>query len=220
MMLCVTTVQYTISFNGTAVGPINPTRGLRQGDPLSPYLFLFCVEGLSNSLTKAAGTGTINGCKISSGVPSVTHLLFADDIFLFFKANVMEAQSIKTLLDSYVQQSGQAINFSKSGIFFSANVRRDKQQEITGILGVSNDLSNSNYLGLPSLIGRSKKCVFNFVKERVWKKVQSWCNKALSKAGKKIMVKNVAQVIPSYCMSCFLIPKSLCQEIERMMNNY
>lgn len=80
------------------------------------------------------------------------------------------------------------------------------------------DLSTSNYLGLPSLVGRSKKGVFRFLKERVWKRVQGWNVKLLSKAGKAVLIKNVASAISSYCMSCFLIPKSLCQEIERILN--
>lgn len=72
------------------------------------------------------------------------------------------------MLNYYERGSGQAINYQKSGIFFSANVRRDKQEEIKNMLLVRNDLSNSKYLGLPSLVGRSKKHVFNFVKEKVW----------------------------------------------------
>lgn len=85
--------------------------------------------------------------------------------------------------------SGQAINFQKSGIFFSANVRRDKQNEISEILGVHNYLRNSKYLGLPSLIGRSKKSVFNFVKERGWQRTQGWINKMLSRGGKAVLLK-------------------------------
>ncbi|KAL8125617.1 hypothetical protein AgCh_013044 [Apium graveolens] len=109
---------------------------------------------------------------------------------------------------------------AKSGIFFSANVRMDKQIEIKHMLGVSNDLGDSKYLGLPSLIGRAKKSVFNFIKERIWRRVQNWNHKSLSKAGKSVMIKNVAQSIPTYRMSCFLIPKSLCTEMERLMNGY
>lgn len=129
-------------------------------------------------------------------------------------------QEVKTVLKSYDVLSSQVVNYQKSGIFFSANVREDKQQDIKDIFAVQNDLSESNYLGLPSLIGRSKKRVFNFLKERLWQRIQSWCNKLLSKAGKIVLTKNLAQSLPAYSMSCFLIPKSLCQEMERMMNNY
>lgn len=76
MMLCVSTVQYTILFNGNSVGYVIPTRGLRQGDPLSPYLFLFCVEGLSQKLEDAAATGLINGCQVTMQAPKVTLIVF------------------------------------------------------------------------------------------------------------------------------------------------
>ncbi|KAL8111232.1 hypothetical protein AgCh_019083 [Apium graveolens] len=180
IMLCVTTVSYSISFQGSMVGPIMPGRGLRQGDPISPYLFLLCVEGLSLALKSAATRGIISGCCISNSAPSVTHLLFADDSFLFFKATSSESQAIKEVLNSYEAASGQAVNFQKSAVFFSANVRRDKQEEIKQVLGVFNDIG-----------------------ER-----------------KAVMIRNVAQMIPAYTMSCFLIPKGLCQEIERLMNAY
>lgn len=141
-------------------------------------------------------------------------------VFCFFKATSNEARVIKLLLNEYGNSSGQVVNYQKSGIFFSANVRRDKQQEIKKVLEVHNELRNSKYLGLPSLVGRSKKAVFNFVKERVWRKVQSWSNKLLSKAGKTVLIKNVAQTVPSYLFSCFLLPKTLCSEMERLMNGY
>ena len=111
MMRCVTTVVYEFCFNGMTVGPIVPGRGLRQGDPLSPYLFLFCVEGLSNTLDKAAEREEITGCRVSASAPEITHLLFADDSFLFFKAHVNEVLKIKSILEEYATQSGQAINF-------------------------------------------------------------------------------------------------------------
>lgn len=209
VMLCVTTVNYKVAFNDKMVGPISPSRGLRQGDPLSPYLFLFCVEGLSQALEEAAVAGQINGCKVCATAPAVTHLLFADDSFLFFKADAQETRAIKEVLNKYEFASGQAINYQKSEMFFSANIRRIKHQELKKILGVHNELGDSKYLGLPSLVGRSKKTVFKFVKDRVHKRIQGWSNKLLSRAGKTVLIKNVAQSVPSYCMTCFLIPK-LC----------
>lgn len=220
IMLCVTTVSYSISFQGSMIGPIIPKRGLRQGDPLSPYLFLLCVEGLSLSLKNASLEGRVKGCKISSSAPTVSHLLFADDSFLFFKASAEEANSVKAVLNDYEEFSGQAVNFQKSAVFFSSNVRRDKQAEIKQILGVFSDIGNSKYLGLPSLVGRSKKTVFRNLKEKVFQRIQGWNAKLLSRAGKAVMIRNVAQTIPSYTMSCFLIPKTLCQEIEGMMNAF
>lgn len=105
--MCVTTVRYNICFNGTQLGPIIPKRGLRQGDPLSPYLFLLCVEGLSSLLKKAEENGNLHGCKISCNAPTITHLFFADDSFLFFRANKEGAQRIKDILNTYEKLSGR-----------------------------------------------------------------------------------------------------------------
>jgi len=87
-------------------------------------------------------------------------------------------------------------------------------------LGVTGAIGSGKYLGLPSLVGRSKKTVFTFLKDRIWKKCQAWSSRSLSRARKEILIKSVAQTIPSYCMGAFLIPKSLCDEIERMLNSF
>lgn len=121
-------------------------------------------------------------------------------------------------MQQYGIQSGQAINFRKSRIYFSANARVDKQNDIKNLLEVHSDLSTGKYLGLPSLIGRSKKQVFNFLKERMWNRVKGWSAKCLSKAGKAVLIRNVAQADPTYAMSCFMLPKSLCKELKRIMN--
>lgn len=82
-------------------------------------------------------------------------------------------------------------------MFFSANVRRDKQVEISNILGVHNEITNTNYLGLPSLVGRSNKRVFGYLKEKASKKIQSWQAKPISQAGKAVLIRSTAQAIPS-----------------------
>lgn len=97
MMLCVKTVTYNFCFNDSIIGPIMPRKGLRQGDPLSPFLFLLCVEGLSNALDVVSANGAISGCKICPTALVVSHLLFADDNFLFFHASFEEATYIKEL---------------------------------------------------------------------------------------------------------------------------
>lgn len=96
----------------------------------------------------------------------MSHLLFVDDSFMFFRATREDSLAVKDILNMHEQQSGQSINFVKSGIYFSANGRLDKPEELKDILLVRNDLSSMKYSGLPSLIGRSKKAVFNFVKDQ------------------------------------------------------
>ena len=87
MMICVKTVSYSIIVNGEPKGLIHPTRGIRQGDPLSPFLFLLCTEGLNSNISKVENDGTIRGFSLGRRSPRLTHLLFADDSELFFLSN-------------------------------------------------------------------------------------------------------------------------------------
>ena len=162
----------------------------------------------------------IHGTRICCTALSVSHLLFAYDSFLFSKATISEAQCLKDILYSYEQASGQAINFIKSAISFSANTSQESISSIIACLGVSEAIGSGKYLGLPSMVGRSKEAIFSYLKDRIWKKCQAWSARSFSRAGKEILIKSVAQAIPSYCMGAFLIPTSLCDEIESMMNSF
>ncbi|KAL6575261.1 hypothetical protein OROMI_012546 [Orobanche minor] len=124
------------------------------------------------------------------------------------------------VLLTYEQASGQAVNLNKSGVFFSANVNDQNRERLKGILGVSSALDTSRYLGLPSMVGRRKVETFQYVKEKLWAKLKGWRSKKLSKAGKEILMKAAAQSIPVYCMSTFLLPQTLVNELHRMMNAF
>ena len=149
------------------MGPIIPKRGLRQGCPLSPYIFIICVEGLSTLLRQVESYGLINGSKVCRGAPSISHLFFADDFFLFFKSIEEETRVIHQILKLYECYSGQAINLQKSSIMSSSSVRIDKQRVLSAVLGVTNGINMGRYLGLPSLIGRSKRATFSYIKDTI-----------------------------------------------------
>jgi len=136
MCLCVESVDYSVLVNGTQVGPIIPGCGLRQGDPLSPYLFIICVEGLSSLIRDAETRDVLIGTKICRQAPSFSHLLFADDCFLFFKATKDQVHVMKNILSTYQLASGQAISLPQSEIYCRRNVPDELKTNITNILGV------------------------------------------------------------------------------------
>lgn len=104
--------------NGGKSKQFKPIRTLRQGDPLSSYLFIFGQEVLSRMLEHEYSSNSISGIKASSGGPAITHVMYADDIFLFSKANRLEAARIMACVDKYCKWSGQMIIRGKSGVFF------------------------------------------------------------------------------------------------------
>lgn len=122
IMQCVSSVEYTINHGIYEIGPIKPSRGLRQGDPLSPYLFIICAEGLSSLIRYYERKNWLQGVKICRRAPTISHMLFADDSYLFCKAEIHQASKVMELLASYEHASGQRINKNKSSIFFNANV--------------------------------------------------------------------------------------------------
>ncbi|XP_043817361.1 uncharacterized protein LOC110625615 [Manihot esculenta] len=130
MMICVTTVRYNILLRESIIGPIVPLRGLRQGDLLSPSLFIIGAKGLSALILKKEEVGALHGCRICERAPTVSHLLFADDSYLFFKANEAEGETIRLLLETYKQDSGQ-------------------EDLLCQNLGVTEDVDSERYLGMP-----------------------------------------------------------------------
>ena len=179
--------------NGQPHGLITPSRGLRQGDPLSPYLFLLVTEGLNALFKQAEHDGEIRGVSLCSTGPRISHLLFADDSLVFCRASVSECVKIQSLLYLYELASGQSINHVKTNIFFSSNTLPRTQEAITNFLGIPTTQNYEYYLGLPSLVGRAKKKSFSLIKERIWKKLKGWKGKLLSQAGREILVKAVIQ---------------------------
>lgn len=120
IMQCITNPTYKININGDIAGEVKPTRGLRQGDPLSPYIF-HITEGISRLLNQAELCGDIQGLSLSRGGPTIIIYFFADDSFIFCNANIHNAQKNSEMLKIYEKCSGGKVNFIKSAIFFSKN---------------------------------------------------------------------------------------------------
>lgn len=135
IMHYISIVTYFVLTNGVANGCIIPTRGLRQGDPLSSYLFLLYANGISSLINEVARNKLINGISICRGCPTITYLFFADDSLLFCEASKQECQKLIEILDLYEAASGQKINTDESSIFFSHNTSSEKRSEMLEILG-------------------------------------------------------------------------------------
>lgn len=150
----------------------------------------------------------------------VSHLLFADDSLLFFRANMESAQGIHEVLQVYCRVSDQQVNMDKSSIYFAKGVSQSTRGEIMDLLDVNNISLSDKYLGMPSDVGASVNRAFKFLKDRVWKRVQGWMVSSLSVRGKEVLIKAVAQAIPTYSMSCFKLPRGLCESINNVLRKF
>jgi hypothetical protein len=119
---CVTTVSYSVLINGSPTKPFKPSRGLRQGDPLSSYFFLLCVNVLSCALLKQESSHHLKGIKIGRTNQPLSHLLFADDSFLFFKNDKTSPKTIQSTLAWYCSIFGQSNNLEKFELYCTPNM--------------------------------------------------------------------------------------------------
>ena len=214
MLMCNSTVSYSMLINEEAKGNIVPSRGLRQGDPISPYLFLLCAEGLSAMLRKEEEHGNIRGISVCKGAPQISHLFFADDSIVFWRANVDEGRRILKILEDYEGESRKKLNKDKTSLFFSKNTKREVQEQIKQIFGAQIIQHHEKYLDLPPLMGKRKRKAFNHIQDRVGKKIAGWKGKLLSSAEREILIKAIAQATSTYTMSCFKLLESLCRELK------
>ncbi|KAA3468576.1 reverse transcriptase [Gossypium australe] len=220
IMKCISTSSYAVILNGSRGRTFKPSRGLRQGDPLSPFLFLICSEGLSALMRSTKQNGLVKGARASRRGPEISHLLFADDCMLFGEVTENGARILKSILQEYERCSGQCVNFGKSTIFYSSNTNEESKLAVSTLLGVRCSSSLEKYLGLPNIVGRRKKKAFQNLVDRITIRIDGWSSRLLSQGGKEIFIKVILQAIPTYAMSVFLFPKALCEMIESKLARF
>ncbi|WZZ52971.1 hypothetical protein YC2023_053078 [Brassica napus] len=217
IMACVCSVSFSVLLNGSTHGHIKPERGIRQGDPLSPFLFILCAEALVSCLNTSEEAGRLHGVKLSESCPSVHHLLFADDSLLICKATVEEASELMACIHLYEEASGQMVNKQKSSVIFGALVPEAIKNELKSILGIDVEGGEGSYLGLPECFSGSKRKLLSFIREKLQGRLQGWFAKSLSQRGKEILLKSVCLALPVYAMSCFKLPKDVCSKLTSAM---
>ena len=218
IMKCVTSVRFSVRVNGKLLPYFDPSRGLRQGCPMSPFLFLLCAEGFS-CLLKHYGA-VDRGISANLRAPWVNHLLFADDSLIFMKADSGSAARLNSILRIYGAASGQRVNREKSAIFFSPNTTHGCRQAIKNILDVHVEVFSERYLGLPTAVGKITSGTFDHIGERSRSKMQGWSKRLFACAGRETLLKSIIQAIPTFSMSVFLLTKKVWKSLKSCMAKY
>lgn len=171
------------------------------------------MKGLSALIQDAEQRGNLHGCRVVRGAPTISHVLFVNDAFLFFRADIEECRTLKHILVVYKEASGQAINYGKSGYVCSNNVAVELSEAISHILGVTYPTNTGRYLGLPSLVGKKKKDIFAHLRDRMLQKIWSWCGKPLSKTSRALFIQFIM-------LRYFFLHITTTEELQKMLNSF
>lgn len=207
-------------WNGKALEEFSTSRGIRQGDPISLYLFVLFIEKLFQLITVAVENNQWHPTQLARGGPRISHLTFADDVLLFAEASEDQVLLIKKVLDLFCRFSGLKVSDPKSRIFFSKNVNGVLKNHLCNISGfqVTDDIGK--YLGVSIIHECVSKRSFNFIMEKVDKRLSNWKANTLSFAGRLTLTKSVIQALPTYVMQSTLIPRQLCEEIDKSCRRF
>ena len=220
IMSCISTISMSILFNGEALDLIYLSRGIRQVNPLSPYLFNLCMEFLGQLIEEKCNAKLWQPVKASCSGPAFSHLFFANDLVLFAKADHTNCSAIRDFLDDFCSLSGQAISDAKSRVYFLPNVDRDSRESFCDILGFTSTPSLGKYLGIPIKHPGSSSQDFNFILDRMKTKLARWKANLLSLASRAVLIQASSAAIPMYVMQCTHILNKSLEGIDRVNRNF
>ena len=218
---CISIVQFSVLFNGSLVDFFRRSRGLRQGDPLSPMLFLVMMEVFSKMMNIAEGAGLLQEFRAvgrQGGGVRVSHLLFADDTILFCDADEEQILHVRMLLLCFQVVTSLKVNALKSEMVPIGEV--PNVFVLAEILGCRVGSLPMTYLDM--LLGASHKSltVWNPILEKFERKLASWKKMFLSKGGRLTLLKSTLSSLPTYYLSLFTIPTHVANKIERVQRDF
>lgn len=211
---CVCTTNFTIGYNGSVHGYFKGKLGLRQGDPLSPYLFVIAMNNLSHLLNKAAREFKFDyhhKCRDAK----LTHLSFADDLLIFTDGSLASVQAVLQILKEFEQRSGLAVSVQKSS-FFASGLSQVEIDTIQLSIGMPHMSLPMRYLGVPLSSKKPSPTHCEVLIQQIKGRLSTWSAKALSFAGRLLLIKTVIAGINTFWCSSFILPKSVIKRINSL----
>ena len=218
---CISTAPFSVMLNGSLEGFFRSSRGLRQGDPLSPYLFVLGMEAFSLLVDRAAEGGFISGYKFKgrNGTErQITHLLFADDTLVFCKDTEDQMAYLRWILAWFEALSGLRINLDKSSLILVGRVEDEENLAIE--LGCKIGYLPAKYMGLPLGAKRKASSVWDGVEERFRKRLVNWKRQYISKGGRLTLIRSCLSNLPTYVMSLLRLPRKVKIRLEKIQRDF
>jgi hypothetical protein len=217
---CLTTASLAVLINGKVTKTFHNERGLRQGCPLSPLLFILVLECLSILLKRSKLEGNLTGIRVSR-LTQILHLLFVDDVIIMTSVSMSKWKEIFTVLNAFCSVTGLKINYQKS-LFLATGARATFLSELKTLFGIdSRDLEMGfTYLGFFIKPTRYKAKDWGWLYEKFARRIQHWCNRCLSIGDRYILIKAVLESLPVYWMALAYIPQSVLTKLRKMIFSF
>lgn len=211
---CVCTPAFTVGYNGRVNGFFKGTRGLRQGDPLSPYLFVIALNNLSLMLNRAAQEMRFN-YHLNCSSTRLTHLCFAGDLLIFMDGSLESVQAVLQVLREFQRRSGLAVSVHKTS-FYASGLSQEETDLIQFTTGMPMGSLPVRYLGVPLCTKKLNLLNCEGLLQQIKSKFSSWSSKALSFAGRLLLIKTVISGITTFWCSTFILPKAVVKRINSL----
>ncbi|XP_058103493.1 uncharacterized protein LOC131247064 [Magnolia sinica] len=195
-------------------------KGLRQGDPLSPSVFILCAEVFSRSISRLVAAGTVTPFRLKQGCIQISHLLYADDTILFLNGAASSLSKMRQFISKYQEVLGQKVNPRKSALFVSSKVLPGRVRSIERSLGFYKADGVLSYLGVPIVKGRMLSSVFKPLLDKISARVQGWNVRLFSQASHLTLISHVLSNIPIHSLAAIILLAKVIGLMERSFSNF
>uniref|UniRef100_A0A803Q6Q9 Reverse transcriptase domain-containing protein n=1 Tax=Cannabis sativa TaxID=3483 RepID=A0A803Q6Q9_CANSA len=214
IMTCLKSTSYSVLMNGRVQGSFQGKKGLRQGYPLSPLLFVLIMEYLTRRLLLAADQSKFRYHPLCKNL-KIINLSFADDLMIFCKGEFGSIQIIKQILDEFSATSGLTININKSHLYFGG-VKEEEKQKMVKELSLQEGEFPLKYLGVPLRLTKWKAEDCGVIIKKIKQRLHTWATRHLSFAGRAQLIHYVLLGLRNYWMIIFILPHSVTKEVEKL----
>lgn len=220
IMSYISTFAIQVLINGRKIEAFRPTRGIRQGDPMSPYLFILCMERLSRFIQDSVDHKCWVSIRISRSGPKLSHLFFADDLTLFAKADSNNCQIISSILNRFSVLTEQKVNLAKSQVILSKNCPTYTKEQCSLALNIQAKNTFGKFLGFSIFHKKPINNEFQYIIKIMWNRMTGWKFNMLNMAGKLVLAKATLDSIPLHVMNYIKIPKGVSKAMDKVTRDF